>query len=91
MNITKQIFVSGKVQGVFYRDSTQQKAREIGVFGWVCNLPDGRVEARISGDTSKVDELIKWMHKGPISAKVTEIEEKTIDYADFHDFIVTYS
>lgn len=68
------VYISGRVQGVFFRDSTREKAREVGVNGWVRNMRDGRVEAVFEGDESKVDEMIQWCHEGPGSARVDQVE-----------------
>jgi acylphosphatase len=64
------IFVSGKVQGVFFRQGTDKKAKELGIFGWVQNLPDGRVEIVLEGDKDKVEEMVKWAKRGPYFARV---------------------
>jgi acylphosphatase len=52
--------VSGQVQGVFFRDSTREKAEELGLAGWVKNLPDGQVEAVFEGPSDKVREMVRW-------------------------------
>jgi len=72
--VRAHIFVSGRVQGVRFRESTYQKAQKLGVFGWVKNLPDGRVEIVSEGDKEDVQKLIKWAKGGPIFAKVNNIE-----------------
>lgn len=64
------ILVNGKVQGVFFRQNTKNKAREVGVFGFVRNLPDGGVEAVFEGDKEKVEEMLKWTKEGPDYAQV---------------------
>lgn len=66
--------VSGRVQGVFFRSSTRDKARELGLTGWVRNLPDGRVEAVFEGEESRVREVIDWCHKGPNYASVSDVQ-----------------
>ncbi len=53
-------WISGTVQGVFYRDSTRREAQRLGLGGWVKNLPDGRVEAVFEGDPDAVDALVDW-------------------------------
>ena len=65
--------VSGWVQGVFFRDSTREKAEELGVSGWVRNLPDGRVEAVFEGDPDRVGEMVAWCESGPSSADVDDV------------------
>jgi len=72
--IYRKIFVSGKVQGVFFRESTRQIASELSLSGGVRNLTDGRVEVQVSGDDASVQSLIKWLKIGPKLAKVSTIE-----------------
>ena len=74
MDVYKQIIISGRVQGVFFRDSTRRKAVELGLSGGVRNLHDGRVEVLVSGPENSVQRLIKWLKIGPKHAKVTTIE-----------------
>jgi len=74
MQVCKQIFVSGTVQGVFFRDSTSQKATGLQLTGGVRNLRDGRVEVLVAGEEADVQSLIKWLKSGPKLAKVSTIE-----------------
>jgi acylphosphatase len=66
--------ISGQVQGVFYRDSTRQKAEELGITGWVKNLPDGRVEAVFEGPAERVREMVGWCEEGPQNASVEDVD-----------------
>ena len=68
------MFVSGLVQGVFFRQNTKRQAQSQGVFGWVRNLPDGRVEAVFEGDQTQVEALVEWCNRGPVSARVENVE-----------------
>jgi acylphosphatase len=68
------VYVSGQVQGVFYRAECRRKAQEVGVGGFVRNLPDGRVEAEFEGDDADVDAMIKWCHEGTPHAEVASVE-----------------
>lgn len=68
--------VSGKVQGVFFRASTQQRARALGLDGSATNLPDGTVEVVASGDDAAVDALGAWLWTGPPSARVTDVRRE---------------
>jgi len=70
--------VSGRVQGVWYRASTLQKARQLGLVGWVRNLVDGRVEFVAEGDTTRLDELVNWSQQGPSAAEVTDLRLTTL-------------
>lgn len=67
-------FVSGKVQGVFYRGNAQKQAYRLGLHGWVRNLPDGRVEAVLEGPRDKLDQMLAWLRKGPPMARVERVE-----------------
>jgi acylphosphatase len=68
------VYVSGQVQGVFFRDSAREKAEQLGLAGWVKNLPDGRVEAVIEGPQDKVREMIQWCEGGPPHATVHDVD-----------------
>jgi acylphosphatase len=76
---TKRLRISGRVQGVGYRDWMVGAARALGVSGWVRNLKDGRVEALVTGDSASVEELLRACRRGPRLAEVTAIEE---DFAE---------
>lgn len=69
-----RVTVSGRVQGVFFRDSCRREARAAGVVGWVRNRPDGTVEARFEGDPEAVDRLVSWCGHGPPGAVVTGVD-----------------
>jgi len=74
-----RVRVEGRVQGVWFRESTRELAEELGVCGWVRNLPGGSVEAVIEGAPKAVESLLAWLHKGPPGAIVTAVyaeEEK---------------
>lgn len=66
--------IYGRVQGVFYRASTREKAQELGLCGWVRNRRDGSVEAVAEGPDEMVDELVQWAHTGPTQARVDRVE-----------------
>ncbi len=68
------IYVTGKVQGVFFRQNTKRQAQSRGVCGWVCNLPDGRVEAVFEGEEADVMEVVNYCRHGPSFAKVENFE-----------------
>ncbi|GIH14398.1 acylphosphatase [Rugosimonospora africana] len=75
--IRSRVLVSGRVQGVYFRDSCRQLAVRQGVRGWVRNRPDGRVEAVFEGSADQVGQLVEWMRHGPDSAVVEDIEVHT--------------
>ncbi len=86
------IFVSGRVQGVFFRQNTQKQAKRIGINGWVRNLPDGRVEAIFEGEKNKVEEMINWAKKGPFFACVDKIDITWEVYkGEFNDFKIRFN
>ena len=68
------VYISGRVQGVWFRAYTKEEAERLGVKGWVRNLPDGRVEAVFEGKEDKVEEMVRWCHAGSPQAKVTQVE-----------------
>ena len=70
----KRVVVHGRVQGVFFRDSTRERAQSTGVAGWVTNRPDGAVEAVLEGDAEAVESMVRWMSEGPRRADVDEVE-----------------
>jgi len=68
-----RVLISGRVQGVFFRDTCRRLAEQNGVAGWVRNLPDGRVEAVFEGPAENVRRLVDWAHRGPRLAVVDEV------------------
>jgi len=91
MDIRAHVFISGRVQGVFYRASTKNMAEQLGLKGWVRNTSDGLVEALFEGEETAVKDMISWCHKGPRSAEVSDV---TVDYTkflgEFEEFCITY-
>jgi acylphosphatase len=67
------LLIRGRVQGVWYRASTQRKAASLGLAGWVRNLGDGRVEAVAQGPREALDALVSWAHDGPPAARVDNV------------------
>lgn len=74
MIVARQVRVSGRVQGVFFRQWTCEQARELGISGWVRNCPDGSVEAHAEGDEALVEQLVQRMRRGPPAARVERVE-----------------
>ena len=70
------MFVSGLVQGVFYRASTEAEAKRLGLTGLVRNLPDGRVEAVAEGPEEALADLCQWAEEGPRDARVERVERQ---------------
>ena len=89
--IRAHIFVSGRAQGVGFRLEMRWKARKLGLYGFVQNLSDGRVEAVLEGEKEKVERLIEWAKRGPFLAKVDNIEIKEEEYkGEFDSFEIKY-
>ena len=85
------VIVSGIVQGVNFRRSTQLAARQFGVNGWVRNLPDGRVEGCFEGEAESVGSLLDWCRSGPPSSRVDNLEiREELFAAEFSDFSIKY-
>ncbi|MEF8774145.1 MAG: acylphosphatase [Halobacteriales archaeon] len=72
--VRAHVHVSGRVQGVYYRANTRDRARELGVDGWVRNLDDGRVEAVFEGPERAVEEMVEWCHTGSPAAAVAGVD-----------------
>ena len=73
----RHVIVSGRVQGVFFRDTTRRKARERGVHGWVRNAHDGTVEAVFEGEPAAVEAMLDFCRRGPERARVDRLEVQT--------------
>lgn len=81
--VARRCFVSGHVQGVFFRASTRNRASELGVAGYASNLPDGRVEVLIVGEAAAARQLIEWLHRGPPSARVADVKVEELALESF--------
>jgi acylphosphatase len=68
------VYVSGRVQGVFFRDSVRERAEQLGLIGWVRNIPDGRVETLFEGPSESVREMVRWCEEGPSHADVENVD-----------------
>jgi acylphosphatase len=84
------VYVSGRVQGVFYRATTKETAREHGVDGWVKNLDDGRVEAVFEGDPKAVDAMVEFCHEGSDMAEVNDVEVTEEEPEGLGEFEIRY-
>ena len=88
--ITKHVIVGGKVQNVGFRNFAQKTARQLGIRGWVKNLPDRRVETIIQGEDKNVQLMLKFLSDGPTYSRVTEVQVEKIEAETFTDFSVRY-
>ena len=90
--VRAHVFVSGRVQGVFFRYETRQLARRVGVTGWIRNLPDGRVEAVFEGEKDAVEQMIEFCRRGPPAARVDKVEVIWEPYkGEFNSFTIRYN
>ena len=78
--VTRQIHVKGRVQGVGYRGAFQQRARTLGITGWVRNRNDGSVEALVQGSHEALDAIVAWARTGPPGARVTDVVTSNADH-----------
>ena len=78
--------IKGRVQGVFFRDSTRRVAQSLGLTGHAINLPNGDVEVLACGDAAAIDRLADWLHEGPRMAEVTEVTARDADVEDVRGF-----
>jgi acylphosphatase len=91
MTVRAQVKVTGRVQGVFFRQSTVDMASGLGLRGWVRNLPDGGVEARFEGEREVVEQALAWCRQGPPRARVDELAVEWLDGpAECTGFIIRY-
>ncbi len=89
--VRAHVYISGRVQGVFFRAYTRDKAREVGLKGWVKNLIDGRVEAVFEGEEKNVEEMLRWCREGSPHSRVSEVEVHEEPFnGEFMSFEVRY-
>jgi len=92
MKARAHVFITGAVQGVFFRSETKQQAVKHGVTGWIRNLPDGRVEGLFEGKEESVRELVEFCKHGPEGARVEKISVDWEPYAGgFNSFRIVYA
>jgi acylphosphatase len=89
MRQTVSIIVTGKVQGVFYRQSTREKATALGITGEVKNMPDHTVHIIATGTLSQIEQLVEWCRKGPPRAIVENVESIQMPLQEFSGFSVS--
>jgi len=86
--LRRHVWISGRVQGVWYRQSCAEQARSLGVAGWVRNRPDGRVEAVLEGPASAVERLVSWCREGPTMARVDDVQVVSEEPTGVAGFVV---
>ena len=89
MNVSYIVRVSGKVQGVYFRVSSQQKAIDYGLSGYARNLADGDVEVFLSGEDKNVEKMLAWLKHGPEQAEVSEMQQKQVDWQEHSFFSIS--
>jgi acylphosphatase len=82
--------IYGKVQGVCFRDSSQEKAKELNLSGWVRNEPDGTVIIVAEGEEKDLEELIEWCKNGPNYTKVEKVDVKWTESTSLDGFVVKF-
>lgn len=82
-----RFLVTGKVQGVFFRAATRERALQLGLLGYAKNLADGRVEVVASGSSAALDELDGWLHHGPPAACVETVAREALPEQSLHGFV----
>jgi acylphosphatase len=90
MNQCERFMVKGRVQGVFFRAATQQCAMQLGLTGWVRNLPNGDVELLACGTQQNLERLYEWLWQGPSHAKVEDVRRQQEANTGFEQFSVLY-
>jgi acylphosphatase len=85
-----KITVRGRVQGVFFRDSTRNKASELGICGFVCNQPDGAVYIEAEGDDTPLAQFVQWCREGPQLARVAEVDVDDCESVGDTKFIIKF-
>ncbi len=86
MPVARQFTIKGRVQGVFFRDSTRRVAQSLGITGHAINLPNGDVEVLAYGKAEAVDQLADWLRDGPRMAEVIEVSAIDVDYIEVNGF-----
>jgi len=90
MKARAHVWISGKVQGVFYRDNARRWAKSMGLSGWVRNLFDGRVEVLVEGEKDSIENLERKLKIGPPLSRVEDVRTEWEDYkGEFLDFRIT--
>jgi len=85
------VIIKGRVQGVWFRASTKQKAEQLDITGWVRNTADGHVEAIFEGEENNIREMLEWCHHGPPMAEIEKVEVKNqMATNGFNGFTIKY-
>jgi len=91
LKVRAHVYISGRVQGVFFRSETQDEAVKQNVTGWVKNLPDRRVEAVFEGEKENVEKVVEFCKRGPHGARVTKVDVHWQNFTgEFKNFTIKY-
>ena len=90
MRKTFKITVFGKVQGVYFRQSTYEKALLYNLIGNVKNLPNGAVEINVTGEPTNINKMLDWCRIGPAKAEVKEVLYEEVEFINFVDFVIEH-
>mgnify|MGYP001118923303 FL=1 len=88
MKVSYIAHISGQVQGVYFRASSQQKAIDYGLSGYARNLADGDVEVLVCGEQENVDKMLEWLKHGPEQAHVENIQQKQVQWQEHNHFSI---
>ena len=90
-NVRVHLIIEGRVQRVWFRESTRREAVSLRLSGWVKNLPDGAVETLIEGTEDQVTKLVSWCHRGPAAANVIRVHQNQEDWqGEFNSFDIVF-
>ena len=90
-DVRSHIIVKGKVQGVWFRDSTRREAVRLGLYGWVKNCYDRSVEIVVEGPSGQIGKLLEWCQNGPSGARVSEVNEIEEEHTgEFNSFRIDF-
>lgn len=83
-----EVIVRGMVQGVFFRVETRDRARSLGLFGWVTNARDGTVRAAFEGEDERVESMVDWCRRGPSGASVDDVDVTWVELEGEQSFVI---
>ena len=88
MKMCKRCVVSGKVQGVYFRQATLDQANALGITGWVRNLGSGDVECLVCGEIDNVEAMCEWLWEGPPAARVQDVAIEDLPWQEYTTFMI---
>jgi acylphosphatase len=91
MSAARRFRITGRVQGVFFRESTRRVAESLGITGHAINLPNGDVEVLACGDPAALDQLAAYLKEGPTMADVTGVSSEVVEFAEYARFTTGYA